>query len=151
MPQLKAEKQSAHHNHNVSDKELSISKMVMEHTHILSNESTALTCVVEGKPIIEADKITWYHENPEVDLSSNVKTMKGSNEYIVTSILTLDEPSVKYSGKFTCFVNGTLRKTTEVVIAGTEDLQLLKQRSVKFITQAEWFMSLVLFRKMPET
>ena len=133
MPQLKAEKQSARHNHNVSDKDLFISKMVVEHSHILSNESTALTCMVEGKPIIDADKITWYHENPEVDLSSNEKTMKGSNEYIVTSILTMDEPTVKYSGKFTCFVNGTLRKTVEVVIAGT-DLQFLKQRSVKLIT-----------------
>ena len=130
MRQLKTEKQSTHHIYDLSDKELSISKMVVKHTHILSNESTALTCLVEGKPIIEADKITWYHENLEIDLSSNVKTMKGSNEYIVTSILTLDEPSVKYSGKFTCFANGTLRKTTEVVIAGTEDLQFLKQRSV---------------------
>ena len=101
--------------------------MVVEHTHILSYESTALTCVVEGKPIIEADKVMWYHENTEVDLGSNVKTMKGSNEYIVISILTLDEPSVKYSGKFTCFVNGTLRNTVEVVIAGTEELQVLMQ------------------------
>ena len=140
MPQLKTEKQSARHNHNVSDKELSISKMVVEHAHILSNESTALTCVVEGKPIIEADKIMWYHENTEVDLTSNVTTMKGANEYIVASILTLDKPCVKYSGNFACFVNGTLRKTVEVVIAGTEDLQFLKQRSVNLITQAEWFM-----------
>ena len=108
--------------------------MVVEHTHILSNESTALTCVVEGKPIIEADKVMWYHENSDVDLSSDViKTMKGSNEYIVTSILTLDEPSVKYSGKFTCFVNGTLRKTFEVVIVGTEELQVLMQCSGNLI------------------
>ena len=107
--------------------------MVVEHTHILSNESTALTCVVEGKSIIEADKIMWYHHNPEVDLSSNVKTMKGSSEYIVTSILTLNEPSVKYSGKFTCFVNGTLRKAVDVVIAGAEELQFLKQLSMKHI------------------
>ena len=119
--------------------------MAVEHTHILSNESTALTCVVEGEPIIEADKVMWYHENPEVELSSNVKTMKGANEYIVTSILTLDKPSVRYSGKFTCFVNGTLRKTAEVIIAGTKELQYLKQRSMKHIT---WFMSLALLSKI---
>ena len=106
-----------------SDRGLTIPEINASDTSILTNESTEITCVVEGKPIIKKEDITWYRENTSVenssvDLSGNFTTEKGTHDYMLISILTLNSPNKSYNGNFTCTANETEKKSIKIEIAG---------------------------------
>ena len=90
----------------------------MQATSILSNESTEIRCIVEGKPIVSKEDITWSRENSSVELSSNFTTVKGRHIYMLISILTLNSPDISYNGNFICIANKTIKKSIKIEIAG---------------------------------
>ena len=102
----------------ISDRDLTIPKIHANDTSILTNESTEITCIVEGKPIIKKEDITWYRDNSSVDLSGNFTTEKGTHDYMLISILTLNSPDKSYNGNFTCIANKTVKNSIKIEIAG---------------------------------
>ena len=102
----------------ISDRDLTIPEIYANDTSILTNESTEITCIVEGKPIIKKEDITWYSENSSVDLSGNFTTKKGTHDYRLISILTLNSPNKLYNGNFTCTANEAVKKSINIAIAG---------------------------------
>ena len=86
-------------------------------TNVLTDGKLQINCTVLGKPLVDVDLVSWKVSDSNIDLSLNYSTSK-TDKFKLTSTLLLDNPSVKYSGIYSCSAGNTTGHSKEITIAG---------------------------------
>ena len=77
-----------------------------------------INCTVLGKPLVDVDLVSWKHSNPNIDLSLNYSISEKGNFTLISTLL-LDNPSLEYSGIYSCLAGNTNGYSNEITIAGS--------------------------------
>ena len=92
-------------------------KIAESSTNVLTGGMLQINCTVLGKPLVEINLLSWKHSNPNIDLSLNYSISK-KGDFMLISTLLLDNPSVDYSGTYSCLAGNTTGHSNEITISG---------------------------------
>ena len=84
-------------------------------TNLLTDGWLHINCILLGKPLV--DLVSWKLSDSNIDLSLNYSTSK-KGDFMLISTLLLENPSVEYSGNYSCLAGNTIGHSNEITIAG---------------------------------
>ena len=86
-------------------------------TNVLTDGMLQINCTVLGKPLVDSGLVSWKHSDSNIDLSLNY-SISEEEEFMLISTLLLDNPSVEYSGTYSCLAGNTTGHSNEIIISG---------------------------------